>query len=376
MIYLDNAATTGVKPPEVINAVNTALRSFSANAGRSGHTASLRAASAIYAARSTAAEFFGADGPENVIFTSNCTQAINMVIKGVLLREDRIIVSDLEHNAVMRPIYSSGITADVASVSLTNDDETIKSFERLIKPDTKMIFCTAASNVCGRRLPISELGRLCQSRGILFGVDAAQAAGVIPIDMKRDNIDYLCVAGHKGLYAPMAEGILIARSPITRTIIEGGTGTDSASAFQEPVIPEGFESGTANLPAIFGIRAGMGFVRRKGIESIARHEGGLIAYLYEELKRNKDIILYTPTPSEECYAPVLSFNVKGLSSAEAAQRLSRMGIAVRAGLHCAPSAHKKLNTLETGTLRACPSVFNTANDIENLLKAIKNIKKL
>ena len=239
-----------------------------------------------------------------------------------------------------------------------------------------MIFTTAASNVSGKRVPIKELGALCRERGILFGVDAAQTAGVYPIDMQRDNIDFLCIAPHKGLYAPMGTGILIAEKELETTLIEGGTGSDSASVIQAPIVPEGLESGTINVSGIIGIGAGIDFINKTGMDKISHHEMKLITLLYDKLSAMPWVILYTPRPTAEEYAPVLSFNVLGLTSNETAQFLDRNGIAVRAGLHCAPSAHKRMDTLENGTVRVSVSAFNSVNDILRLCELIKNVKKL
>lgn len=374
MIYLDNAATTGRKPPDVMYAVNTALKTLSANPGRSGHSASQRAAMAVYEARQSVSDFFGADGAQNVAFTANCTEALNFVIKGVLSKGDHIIVSDVEHNAVMRPLHASGIEYDCAEISLENDEDTVENFKRLIRPNTKMILCTGASNVIGKKTPVTELGRLCKERELLFAVDAAQTAGVVPINMADANIDYLCVAPHKGLYAPMGVGILIARKPLVRTVIEGGTGTDSANIEQAMIFPECAESGTVNVPAIIGIKAGINFVNKIGIENISRHEGAVTERIYKGLSSMSDISLYTPYPTREGFAPVLSFNIKGKNSGETAELLNSHGIAVRAGLHCAPNAHRKIGTLETGTVRVCPSVFTETRDAERFLTVVKNIK--
>ncbi len=374
MIYFDNAATTAKKPICVINAVVKALRENSANPGRGGHTASQNAALEVFKSREKVSNFFGADGPENVIFTANCTQSLNFVIKGAVTKKSHIIVSDLEHNAVMRPLAESGTEYSVAEVSLENDEQTIRNFESLIKPNTKMILCTAASNVCGKILPLKALGSLCKSKDILFAVDAAQAAGVIPINMQRMNIDYLCIAPHKGLYAPMGIGILIARKPFLKTIIQGGTGNNSAELFQGLTVPEDFESGTVNLPAIMGVRSGIAFVENS-IDKIYSHELQIIKRIYKGLLTEKNIRLYTPFPQKGVYAPVLSFNIEGVHSEFAAGVLNEKGIAVRAGLHCAPAAHKRLGTLETGTVRVAPSAFNTVKEADLLLKTLKNNKK-
>lgn len=374
MIYFDNSATTGVKPPQVVKAVNTALLRYSANPGRSGHEASVKAADAVFKAREKIAEFFGATGPEKVVFTMNCTHSINCVLKGILRQGDHIIVSSLEHNAVMRPLSKMGISYDIAQVSFTDDSETVEVFESLIRPNTRMIFCTAASNVCGKILPLKQIGELCKAKGLLFGVDAAQTAGVLPINMQELNIDYLCIAPHKGLYAPMGIGVLIAEKHIQDTIIEGGTGTNSLDLFQPELLPERLESGTVNISGIMGVSAGIDFVKGKGIEKIYRHEMMLIKALYRELKKMPDIILYTKEPEIGDFAPVLSFNINGVSSNEAAQLLSDKGIAVRGGLHCAPIAHKALGTLESGTVRVSVSAFNTLQEIKRFCEVLKNAK--
>lgn len=376
MIYLDNAATSGHKPTEVIRAVDSALKNHSANPGRSGHRPSERAASAIYTVREKVARLFNASGAERVVFTSGCTHSINCVLKGVLHGYDHVITSDLEHNSVVRPLAKLGVRTDNAQVSFYNDALTLEAFRSLIRPDTKMIFTTAASNVSGKRVPIKELGALCRERGILFGVDAAQTAGVYPIDMQRDNIDFLCIAPHKGLYAPMGTGILIAEKELETTLIEGGTGSDSASVIQAPIVPEGLESGTINVSGIIGIGAGIDFINKTGMDKISHHEMKLITLLYDKLSAMPWVILYTPRPTTEEYAPVLSFNVSGLTSNETAQFLDRNGVAVRAGLHCAPSAHKRMDTLENGTVRVSVSAFNSVNDILRLCELIKNVKKL
>lgn len=371
VINFDNAATTGKKPAIVISAVQNALYNLSANPGRAGHNLSLKAGEAVYNAREKIAGFFGGKSGANVIFTANCTAAINYVLKGFLKPGDHIVISDLEHNAVTRPLYKTGIKTGVAAVSLLSDDETVKNFEAEIKENTKMIFCTAASNVCGRALPIKRLGELCKRRGIAFGVDAAQAAGTVPLDMEKQGIDFLCVAPHKGLYAPMGLGILIANRDIGGTILEGGTGTNSIDLNQPENMPERYESGTVNLPAIMGAAAGIDFVKGN-MQSNYQKEMRLIRYIYGKLSKMPHIILYTPYMADNMYLPVLPFNVKGASSEETADYLNRRGIAVRGGLHCAPAAHRKLKTESTGTVRIAPSVFSTIKEAGYLVKVLNN----
>lgn len=374
MIYFDNAATTGRKPMGVIKAVDLSLRELSANPGRSGHTASLKAADAVYSVREKTAKFFGASGAENVVFTLNCTHSINCVIKGVLKPGEHTVTSTLEHNSVMRPLIKEQIPFDTAYVSLTDDRITLREFEKKIRTDTRLVICTGASNVFGKMLPIAEIGALCKDRGVLFAVDAAQIAGVIPINMREMNIDYLCIAPHKGLYAPMGIGILICEKPIENTIIEGGTGTNSRELVQPDTLPERLESGTVNVPEIMGISAGIDYVNQIGINKIYAHEMKLIRYLYKELSKIERVELYNPEPRDGMYAPVLSFNIYGKTSTEVSEYLNDNGIAVRGGLHCAPFAHRQMGTLERGAVRVSVAAFNTAAETASLIKAIRRIR--
>ena len=371
MIYFDNAATTGIKPKSVVRAVNFALENLSANPGRSGHSKSVGAAETVYKAREKLSDFFGSEGPETVVFTQNCTHAVNCVLKGLLKKGDHCIISSLEHNAVVRPLVKTGVSYSVAEVSLTDDDETVKNFVEKIKPNTKLIFCTGASNVLGKILPIEKIGAICRKRGIYFGVDAAQTAGVLPIDMQKQNIDFLCIAPHKGLYAPMGIGVLIARKPLPDTIIEGGTGTNSSELFQPSFLPERLESGTVNVPGIAGIMGGLEFVKTKGTESIYQNELRLIQMLYKKLEDNEDVTLYTPYPEAGMYVPLLTFNVKNMTSYEAASILADNKIAVRGGLHCAPFAHRQIGTLEGGAVRVAVAYFNNSSEIDYFAKTVK-----
>ncbi len=374
MIYFDNAATSGTKPQSVIEAVSIALKNYSANPGRSGHKESVKAAEAVFNVREKIADFFNSSGPQNIVFTLNCTHSINCVLKGVLNKGDHVIVSSLEHNAVIRPLTKIKCNYTVATVSDTNDEITVENFKKSIKPNTKLIFCTGASNVTGKILPIEKIGKLCREKGILFGVDAAQTAGVLEIDMKKMNIDFLCIAPHKGLYAPMGIGILICERYIPNTIIEGGTGSNSLQTVQPLELPERLESGTLNLPAVLGVGAGIDFIKKTTLSKLYKHEMELIQSIYNGLVKNKNILLYTPYPKTYSFAPVLSFNFKDKSSDEIAEHLSDNGIAVRAGYHCAPSAHKQLGTLDTGTVRVAVSGFNNKNEVAKFLKVI-NAKK-
>lgn len=377
MIYLDNSATTYPKPQKVSNAVSQTMRA-SANPGRSGHSMSLAAAKTIYDARTTAAEFFGIGSPENVIFMQNCTMALNTAIKGILKKGDHVVVSALEHNAVMRPLKAleeKGISVTKAEVSAEDDDKTVDSFRKSINANTKAIICTHASNVWGIRLPIERLCALAHTYGLIFIVDAAQSAGVLPLNIGEMGYDIVCTAGHKGLYGPMGTGMmLLSGSVLPEEIMQGGTGSNSISLTQPEELPDRYESGTANLPGIAGLKAGIDFVRTRGIDNIFSHELSLITALYKRLEKMSHVRLYTPMPEASHFAPVLSFNIEGLDSEDCAARLSKNGIAVRAGLHCSPSAHEALGTLETGAVRISPSVFTRHSDIERTAHIISKIK--
>ncbi len=375
MIYLDNAATSGIKPSRVIGAVEYALKKYSANPGRSGHRLSMNAAMAVYNTREKLKEMFAATQVENVVFTLNCTHALNCVIKGVLSSGDHVVVSDLEHNAVMRPLErlrkDGKITYSVARTVEGDDNATLSSFKNCIKENTKLIICTHASNVFGCVMPIKLIGQMCKENGILFAVDAAQSAGVLDIDMQKMSIDFLCVAAHKGLFAPMGTGVLIAEKPLENTIIEGGTGTDSFNLDQPLIMPEMLESGTVNLPGILGVSAGVDFVKARGVRNIYLHEFDLCKYLFESLSLCKNVTLYNNDFKIFEKVPVVSFNVLGHDSNDVAVRLNEYGIAVRSGFHCAPSAHIKYGTDQIGTVRVSPGILTKKEEIQYLIKILK-----
>lgn len=378
MIYFDNGATTFPKPKSVRVAVSNAISNFGANPGRSGHKMSLKSSEIIFKCRENAAKLFDIDTPEKIIFTLNCTEALNIVIKGILKSGDHAIISSLEHNAVVRPLEhlkASGIEYTVADVVPYNDDLTIDNFRNAINDNTKIIICIHASNVFGVKLPIERIGALCKIYGILFCVDAAQTAGVVPISLKDSYIDYLCTAGHKGLYGPMGTGMLIVNSDILpESFVQGGTGTESANPRQPDSLPEKYESGTPNLPGIAGLNAGIKYILNKQVSNIANYEIRLAQILYDKLKQNDKVILFTSRPDLQHSVPVISFNIKGLDSEEVAGILDRrFNIAVRAGLHCAPFAHKSFGTLETGTVRAVISTFSAIEDINYFANAVKSI---
>ena len=363
-MYFDNGATTYPKPQAVINAAMAAMRDFGANPGRSGHRMSLRAAETVYRCRENLARLFGIDNPENVIFTYNCTTALNTVIKGVLKSGDHVVISSLEHNAVARPLkylkQTRGVSWSVAQVFENDDDRTLQSFRQAINGSTKLIVCTAASNVFGVRLPIARIAALCRIYHILFCVDAAQGAGILPLNVRETGIDFLCAAGHKGLYGPMGTGLLVINTDVLpEPLTQGGTGSLSRSLEQPDVLPDRYESGTPNLPGIAGLNEGIKFVLERGEERLLQYEMKLAQQLFDGLSRTPGVVLYTQTPTAETHVPVVSFNIEGADCEEVAALLdSRFGIAVRAGLHCAPLAHKSFGTEESGTVRAVMSAYS------------------
>ena len=379
MIYFDNAATSFPKPVEVRRAVAEALENFGANPGRGGHDMSLATAQEIYRCRLLLAEEMGLSQPENVIFTHNCTTAINMVMKGLLRRGDHVIISCLEHNAIARTaawLSEQGVEYSIAEVVENDPERTEKSFESLVRPHTRLIALTHASNVFGIALPVKSIARMAKKHGVLTLVDGAQSGGILPIHMEELGIDFLALAGHKGFYAPMGIGALLLGTdhPLS-SFVEGGTGSDSVNLRQPETLPDRFESGTPNVSGICGLRAGLEVVRTRTRAHILEHDTALLQTLYDRMRGMEDILLYTKRPKVGRCAPVLSFNVKGQNSEEVARGFNRFEIAVRAGLHCAPLAHAYMNTLRTGTVRIAPSFHNNVREVEYLLDCLQKIIK-
>ncbi len=376
MIYLDNSATTNPKPQSVKNAVERAMNYYSFNSGRGGYKESVYTSNMIFSCREKLSALFGFS-PENIAFTPNCTTAINFAIKGIVKPGDHIIISNLEHNAVARPVYAlfqkGIIDYDIAEFSF-DKEQTINNFKKLIKPNTRAIVCMHASNVFGCVFPIKEIGELAHENGIIFIIDAAQSAGVLDIDAKRDNIDILCAPGHKGLYAPMGTGfITLGDNIMLDTIVEGGTGSNSMKLAQPDNMPERLESGTLNNIGIAGLSAGADFVSSKGILSIYKHENSLMKYIYTELAKNKNVTLYTPSFNDAFLVPILSFNYKDYPSEKTASLLADKNIATRAGFHCSKLAHTAFSTDKRGTVRISPSVFTKYSECENFINILKKL---
>ena len=381
MIYFDNGATTFPKPQSVVRAVSSAMQNYGANPGRSGHKMSLKASEIIFNCRENAAALFGVETPDRIIFTDNCTTALNTVIKGLLKSGDHAVISSLEHNAVARPLEhlkQRGVSFSVAQVFEGDDEATIESFRKAVRKNTKLVVCTAASNVFGIRPPVERIAALCRIYNILFCVDAAQSAGVVPVNMSGSGIDFLCAHGHKGLYGPMGTGILAINSDILpESLTQGGTGSMSSSLEQPETLPDKYESGTPNLPGIAGLNAGLKFVMERGEAKILSAETAKAQRLYDGLASMRDVVLYTARPQITTHVPVISFNVRGHDSEQIAALLSdRFNIAVRAGLHCAPLAHKSFGTEEQGTVRAVISVYTKPAQIDYFLLSLKKIINL
>jgi len=376
VIYFDNGATSYPKPDVVFREAVNGLRNYSFNSGRGGYAASIGASEKIYAVREKIADFVGAE-PQNIAFTKNCTEALNMAIKGMVKKGDHVIISSLEHNAVFRPVYalyrSGYIDFDIADFSF-DEDACVAAFERLIKRNTSLIVCTHASNVFGVLLPVKKIGAMAKRHNLGFVVDAAQSAGIVPVNLSEFNADAVCAPGHKGLYGAMGTGFIAVRNGLDlRTITEGGTGSESMNPRQPASMPDRLESGTLNNSGILSLGAGIDFINRRGMQHIYSHELALTDYIYNSLSRIENIKLYCPKPEKNKSVPLISFNYGDFSSEKTAAYLAERNIAVRAGLHCAPLAHKYFNTAETGTVRICPSAFTTGRECEILINTIKKL---
>lgn len=375
MIYLDNGATSFPKPLSVRKNVDISLKKFSANPGRSGHSLSLRAAKEIFECRKRLKELFNVNSEEEIIFTENCTMALNTVIFGLLSEGDHVLISSMEHNSVTRPLESlkdKGVTYSTFDYSY-DDNETVDNVRNLIKPETKLVICTHASNVFGFRFPIERICALCHAYGILFCVDSAQSAGVFDIDVGTNQYDFVCMSGHKSLYGPMGTGVLILNNRNLKPLLYGGTGTESVKKSQPEGLPEKFESGTQNMNGISGLKAGVDFVKNRGIKNIYNHEYKLAKRLFNGLANNRKVITYNKSFDYGKVAPVVSFNIDGVYSEDLVAKLNKYGIMTRGGLHCSPLAHTTMNTIENGTVRVVPGAFNTINDINYLLNVIRKL---
>lgn len=376
MIYFDNSATTNQKPKEVYKSVYNALTKLSANPGRSGHSLSKNLSEKIYQARENFCRFLNCDKPEHIIFTQNCTDALNLAIIGTFKENGHVICSCNDHNAISRPLFElskKGLEISVAKPkgqNLTKDD-----ILPLIKPNTYMVAINHCSNVNGDIADIMSIGELCAEKCILFLVDCAQSAGHLNLDMAKNHIDMLALAPHKGLYGPQGVGILAYTNRAKISPIRyGGTGTDSESTYQPTIPPECFESGTLASANILGADAGLDFVC-KNAKQINDKIEDLCTFLLFELDKIPEVKVYTNVQNAK--NGVIAFNIKDYDSAYISELLSdKFGIAVRGGLHCAPLKHQQLGTTKQGIIRASIGYFNTYTECEKFIKAIKCISKL
>ena len=375
MIYLDNAATSYPKPRGMVAAMEECILKYCGNPGRSGHSMSMRTGEEVYHARKKICRIFAIQQPERLVFAKNTTEALNLGLKGVLKPGDHVITTSMEHNSVLRPLKALEKQGVSQSVIRADREGFIKAsdIEKAIRPNTRLIAVTAASNVTGTKMPLCEIGETARKRGILFLVDGAQGAGSMEIDVEKMNIDLLAFPGHKGLLGPMGTGALYIGPHVRLShIMEGGTGSDSKSRLQPCELPEGYEAGTINAPAIIGMGYSTEFVEKIGPEVIGKYEEELIRLFDERLDEMKFVTRYGP---DACRKTGISlFNVAGISAEEVTGVLSsRYGIAVRGGFHCAGLAHKTIGTWDTGAVRVSVGPFNTRRDMEKLADAINEI---
>jgi len=370
LIYFDNAATTFPKPRSVIDSISECMTERCGNPGRGSHPLANSAAETVFECRETLSKIFGAGDESFVVFTYNATYALNIALKSHIPSGSHILISDMEHNAVLRPVEemrNRGILEyDVFSTAGRSTD-VIRRMRELVRPNTAAVVCTLASNICTKNIPVTAIGRFCREREILFIADGSQAAGHRQIDMRSEGIDILCIPGHKGLYGPQGIGAILYAAPmIGSTVIEGGSGSDSAVPFMPEYLPDRYEAGTVNTPGIAGLLAGVRFVDSVRETAIATHEKELWCRLYGKLCGDRRFVLYGDlVPSS-----VMLLNKKGISAAELGTRLSEYGICTRSGLHCAPLAHRTVGTPEGGGVRISFGFFNTAAEVDILADAL------
>ena len=379
MIYLDNAATSFPKPHSVWTEQLRCMRFYAGNAGRGSHRMALAAAEKIYECRERIAHLFGTEHPERITFCMNATMALNYVIKGCLQKGDHVLLSDMEHNAVYRPIARLAadgvITFDVFPTFVTDpsrsDAHILAAIGHLIRPNTKMLITSHVPNLTSASMPLEKIGALCRRRGILFVVDAAQSAGHLPIHLKNMKIDALCAPGHKGLLGPQGCGFAVWGEGILtpETLLEGGSGYQSLEAAMPLDFPERFEAGTLPLPAIAGLCEGIREITERGYEQSVAQEKLLFDRLCEHLMENPRVKIYTP----QCKGSILLFSVDGIPSDEIGRRLDQRGICVRTGFHCAALGHKTLGTPSDGAVRVSTGIYNTFSEIDFFANALRDI---
>ncbi len=377
MIYFDNAATTLRKPEGVIEAVVQAMKT-SGNAARGVHGASLGAAGTVYETRKKLAELFHCPRPDHVAFTANATGALNIAIYGLLSPGDHAVTTALEHNSVLRPLYDleeRGLRLDMAPADRLGNVR-YEDFERLLRPETKAVVCTHASNLTGNALDLRRIGEIAHRHGAYLIVDAAQTAGCLPIDMEEMGVDVLCFTGHKGLMGPQGTGGLCVRPGVElRPFQRGGSGVHSYDRRQPSAYPTRLEAGTLNSHGLAGLSAALDYIAREGVEALHDIEDSLARRFYREVKSIEGVTVYGDH-SLALRAPIVSLNIRDYDSASVADVLyTDYEIATRAGAHCAPRMHEALGTTEQGAVRFSFSPFNTPEEVEIAVEAIRDISK-
>ena len=376
-IYLDNAATSFPKPKEVADAVYDFMINNGTSSGRGSYKKAMQSDYIVYECRKLIGNLFNFDDPKKVVFTSNVTDSLNIAIRGILKENDHVITSSLEHNAVWRCLKTleKDINIKIDTVECSKDGITNpEDIKKYIRKDTALIVFTQASNVLGTIQPIKEIGKIARENNIVFLVDAAQSAGAMKIDIKEDNIDILAFTGHKSLLGPMGTGGLIINTDIDiKPLKAGGTGGDSAYEYQPDYYPNHLETGTSNVSGIAGLRVAIKFLNKEGIDNIHNKEKKLTKYALQRLETVKDIEIYGPKDCEKILS-VISFNIKNKRPEDISTILDqKYDIMLRAGLHCAPTAHSVINTKDRGSLRIGIGYFNTKDDIDKLVEALNNL---
>lgn len=368
MIYLDNAATTMIKPESVGRAMLTAMNS-AASPGRGGHRPAMRAAEIVFHCRENAAELFNVPEPERIVFTMNATHALNIAIRSLAHAGSRVLVSGYEHNSVTRPLAQLGARVDIASSRLFDREEILKAFAKKIS-GADLVICTHVSNVFGFILPVYEIAELCRRHKVPLIVDASQSAGILDVDYLTLGADFIAMPGHKSLFGPQGTGLLIC-GRAGEPLLCGGSGSDSIPQVMPDYLPDRMEAGTHNVPGIAGLSAGISYVRGLGLRRIFAHEQELLGVMLSGLEGCRGIELFAGPEGSQ--SGVLSFRCIGPDCEDLAQGLADRGICVRGGLHCAPFAHRSAGTLGTGTVRASFSPFTDAAGVRKAAAAIREL---
>lgn len=375
MIYMDNAATTMQKPQQVIDAVAAAMCSMG-NAGRGAHAASLGAARTIYDAREKLACFFHAENPKQIAFTMNSTESLNIALKGVLNPGDHVITTMLEHNSVLRPLYELQEKGTELTILKSNPQGTLdyEDFEKAIKENTKAIVCTHGSNLTGNLVDVKRVGEIAKKHGVLFIVDASQTAGVFPIDVQEMGIDILCFTGHKGLLGPQGTGgIYVREGLIVRPLLCGGSGVQTYNKKHPSEMPTALEAGTLNGHGIAGLDAAVEYLMETGIDTIREREQDLMWRFYEGVKDIPGVKVYGDFSTRDRCA-IVTLNIGDYDSSEVSDELlMTYGISTRAGGHCAPLMHEALGTVEQGAVRFSFSHYNTDEELNTAIQAVKEM---